>query len=99
MVELTLEAVKEQFCIEDKQEALKLLKEQLENALDIEWAAELTVEIGKQMEKETQKEGVAFTPGERLMWAVKEGFIAGCLDTALKMMTVNDMGYDALAGK
>lgn len=98
-VALTLEAVKEQFCTADKREALKQMADRLESVWDIDKAAELTVKIGEKMEKEIEAIGQTWTPGERIMWTIKEAFILGCLDMAVKMMIVNDMGYEALAGE
>lgn len=98
-VALTLEAVKEQFCTADKREALKQMADRLESVWDIDKAAELTVKIGEKMEKEVEAGGQTWTPGERMMWTIKEAFILGCLDMAVKMMIVNDMGYETLAGE
>lgn len=96
---LTLEAVKEQFCTADKMEALKKIRERLDDVLDIEQAAELTVKIGGQMEKELGAGGLTWTPWERIMWTVKEAFVMGCLDMAEKLMVAADMSYEALAGE
>lgn len=96
---LTLEAVKEQFCTADKWEALKQMADRLESVWDIDKAVELTAEIGEKMEKELEAGGLTWAPGERIMWAIKEAFILGCLDMAVKMMIVNDMSYGALAGE
>ena len=94
---VTLEAVKEQFCIADKREALNQMADRLESVWDIDKAAELTVKIGEKMEKEVEAGGLTWAPGERIMWTIKEAFVLGCLDMAVKMMIVNDMGYEALA--
>lgn len=48
---LTLEAVKEQFCTEDKWAALEKIRERLDGVLDINRVAELTFEIGKDMDE------------------------------------------------
>lgn len=96
---LSLEAVKEQFCVEDKKAALEAIREQLDDVWSIDDAADLTISIGERMEKLLEADGVTFTPFERMMWTVKEAFILGFLDMAEKMMTVADMGYEALAGK
>lgn len=96
---LTLEAVREQFCIADKPEALKKMSEQLESVWDIDRAAELTHKITERMDMELKTEGASWTPMERILWTVKEAFILGCLDMAEKMMSVNDMGYEALTGE
>lgn len=98
-VALTLEAVKEQFCTGDKMEALKKIRERLDDVWDIEQAAELTAKIGERTEKETEAAGVTWTPGDRLLWLAKEAFILGSLDMAVTMMLANDMGYEALAGE
>jgi len=93
----TLEAVKEKFCTMDKLATLKQIREQLDDVWDIDEAAKLTAQIGEQMEKGIEAAGSTWTPEERILWAVKEAFIIGSLDMAMKMMTVNDMGYEALA--
>lgn len=98
-VVLTLEAVKEQFCTADKREALKQMADQLESVWDIDKAAELTVKIGEKMEKELEAGGLTWAPWERIMWTIREAFILGCLDMAVKMVIVNDIGYEALAGE
>lgn len=56
---LTLEAVKEQFCIEDKRAALEQTKEQLESTWDIQKAAKLVIKIGNRMEEEMKAAGVS----------------------------------------
>lgn len=96
---LTLEAVKEQFCIADKRESLEKIRQHLEDAWDIEEAAKLMVCIGEDMEKQIKENGLTWTPVERILWAVREAFILGSLDTAEKFMAVADMGYEALAGE
>ena len=96
---LTLEAVKEQFCITDKREALEKIGDSLASAWSIERAAELTAQIGEQMDKMCKDEGITFSPAQRIMWAVKEAYIRGCLSTAEKFMIAADMGYEALAGE
>lgn len=98
MEPLTLEAVKEQFCTTDKEEAIKQIRERLESVWDIDKTVELTAKIGEQMEDGMEAAGVTWTRWERIMWTIKEAFILGCLDMAAKMMTANDMGYEALAG-
>lgn len=92
-----LEAVKEQFCTTDKREALELMREQLTDVWNLEKSAELTAKIGEAMNEAETADGVTMTQGQRLIWAVKEAFILGCLDMAEKMMTVNDMGYEAIS--
>lgn len=94
---ITLEAVKEQFCTVDKQEALKMIREQLESVWNYEYAAELTANIGKQTNEAEATEGMTMSAVDRLIWAVKEAFILGSLDMAMTMMSANDMGYQALA--
>ena len=96
---LTLKDVREQFCVVDKPEALKKMSEQLESIWDIDRAAELTHKIAERMDKDLKTEGASWTSMERILWTVKEAFILGCLDMADKMMSVNDMGYEALAGE
>lgn len=96
---LTLDAVKEQFCIADKMAALGEIKEQLENTWDIEKAADLLIKIGERMEKEVKAAGVTWDRLERMLWVVKEAFILGHLDMATNMMMANEMGYEALAGQ
>lgn len=96
---VSLDAVKEQFCVADKRVVLERISEQLESVWDIDKAAELTLHIGKEMEAEIKDAEASWEPAERIMWTVKEAFILGCLDMAEKMMYVNDMGYEALAGK
>ena len=96
---LTLEAVRAQFCAADKREVLEKIRETLDEACDIDWAADFTISIGEQMGKALEAEGVTFTPLERLMWAVKEAFILGSLDMATKMMIAADMGIEALVGE
>lgn len=97
MQSITLEALKEQFCVKDREEALVKIRECLDEELDIEWAADLIISIGAKMEEALKAEATDFTPFERMTWIVKEAFILGCLDMAAKMMAVNDMGYKALA--
>lgn len=96
---VTLEAVKEQFCIQDKQEALCRLREQLDETMDPEEAAKLTLEIGEEMDKLFSAEGKTLDAADRIVWAVKEAYIWGCLSMAEKFMAVADMGYEALAGE
>lgn len=96
---ITLEAVKEQFCVSDKEEAMKMIRERLESVWDYERAAELTAKIGKQAEEAATAEGVTMPAVDRLIWAIKEAFILGSLDMAETMMSANDMGYQDLARK
>lgn len=96
---ITLKAVKEQFCTSDKQEALKMIREKLESVWNYECAAELTANIGKQTKETEAAEGVTMPAADRLIWAVKEAFILGSLDMAETMMRANDMGCQDLARK
>lgn len=96
---LTLEAVKEQFCTEDKRATLEKIRDRLDDVWDIDKAGELLCTIGKDMEAQIEEQRLTWTPGERILWTVREAFILGCLDMAAKMMIVNDMGYEALAGE
>ena len=91
--------MKEQFCVADKRVVLERISEQLESVWDIDKAAELVLHIGRKMEAGIKDAGCSWGSAERIMWAVKEAFILGCLDMAEKMMHVNDMGYEAIAGK
>lgn len=96
---VTLEAVREQFCIQDKREAICKIREQLDKTLTPEEAAQLTLEIGKEAEKLFSAEWKTLDTADRIIWAVKEAYIWGCLSTAEKFMTVAEMGYSALAGE
>lgn len=96
---VTLEAVREQFCVQNKQEALCKLREQFDKILDPEEAAKLTLEIGEEMDKTFPAEGITLDTADRIVWAVKEAYIWGCLSTAEKFMTAAEMGYSALAGE
>lgn len=96
---LTLEAVKEQFCVTDKKEALEKMRQVLDDAWDINEAAELTARIGEDMEKQLKEKGLTWTPGERFVWAVREAFILGSLDMAAKFMITADMAIEALTGE
>lgn len=96
---LTLEAVKEQFCTADKMECLKKMRQHLDDAWSIDEAAKLTVCICEDMEKQIKENGLTWAPGERILWAVREAFILGSLDTAEKFMVAADMSYEALAGE
>lgn len=96
---LTLEAVKEHFCTADKRESLEAIRKRLDDALDIEWAAQLTIDIGEDMEKQIKENGLDWTPVDRILWTAREAFILGCLDMASKFMIAADMGYEALAGE
>lgn len=96
---VTLEAVKEQFCTQDKREALEKIRDRLDDIWDIEKAAQMTAEIGERMEEQIKQAGKTWTPAERILWTVREAFILGFLDMATNMMVVNDMGYKALAGE
>lgn len=96
---LTLEAVREQFCIAEKREALEKIADRLESVWDIDKAAELTLRIARDMEAKIKEAGANWGPADRITWAVKEAFILGSLDMAETMMTVNDMGYAAIAGE
>lgn len=90
---LTLEAVKEQFCTEDKQAALQRTMDRLESEWDTQKTAELVLKIGKRMEEEIKAAGVSFGRVDRILWVVKEAFILGCLDMEEKMMIAADMVY------
>lgn len=96
---LTLEAVKEQFCTEDKQAVLDDIREQLNDFWDMDNTMELMSTIGEEMEKQIEAEGLTWVPLERILWIVKEAFICGSMDMASKMLDVNDMGYENLAGE
>ena len=96
---LTPEAVKNEFCAADKKEVLTKIRERLDDVWDIGKAADLLCTIGKEMDAHIKEEGLTWTPGDRILWAVKEAFILGSLDMAAKLMIVNDMGYEALAGQ
>lgn len=96
---VSLEAVKEQFCIQDKREALCKLRERLDEIMDPEEAAKLALEIGEEMDKAFSAEGITLDTANRIVWAVKEAYIWGCLSTAEKFMTAAEMGYSALAGE
>ncbi len=96
---LTPEAVKEQFCTEDKREALEGIRENLETVWDIDKTMDLAVKLGARMEKETAAAGVTWTPMERIAWVIKEAFILGSLDAVTNMMIANDLGYEALTGE
>ena len=67
---LTLEAVKEQFCITDKRDAMEKIRERLDDAWSMEQTAKLTAQIGEQMDKMCKDEGITFSPVQRIMWAV-----------------------------
>jgi len=94
---LTLEAVKEQFCVADKRETLEKMRQGLDDAWNINKAAKLLASIGEDMEKQLKEEGLTWTPGERFVWAVREAFILGSLDMAAKFMVTADMAIEALA--
>lgn len=96
---VTLEAVKEQFVIEDKAEAMSKMKALLESTWDMEKTAELTVRIQKKAEDEGKAEWDGWNTIEKVLWVVKEAFILGGMDMAEKLMAVNDMGYNALTGE
>lgn len=96
---LTLEAVKEQFCVADKREALERMRQSLDDVWDIDKAAELLASIGEDMDKQLKEKGLTWARGERLMWAVREAFILGSLDMAAKFMMTADMAIEALAGE
>lgn len=96
---VSLGAVKEQFCAEDKTATLEAIRERLDELMDIDAAAEMLQDIGEDMEKQIKVNGLDWSPIEKMLWAVKEAFIFGALDMAEKMMLVADMGYEALAGE
>lgn len=95
--DVSLEAVKAQFCTEDKSATLETIRERLDEVMNIELAAEMLQDIGEDMDKQIKANGLDLSPIEKMLWAVKEAFIFGALDMAEKMMLVADMGYEALA--
>ena len=94
---VTLEAVKEQFCVQDKREALCKLRERLDEIMNPEEAEKLALEIGGEMDKAFSAEGITLDVADRIVWGVKEAYIWGCLSTAEKFMTTAEIGYSALA--
>lgn len=94
-----LEAVKEQFCAEDKIATLEAIRERLDELMDIDEAAEMLQYIAEDMDKQIKAHGLDWSPMEKMLWVVKEAFIFGALDMAEKMMLVADIGYEALAGE
>lgn len=98
-ITVTLDAVKEQFCITDKAEALDKIASRLEDVWDFDKAAELVLHIARDMEEKVKEAGASWGTADRIVWAVKEAFILGNLSMAETLMAVNDMGYNALSGK
>lgn len=96
---VTLEAVREQFCVQDKREALCKLRERFDEIMNPEEAAKLALEIGEEMDKAFSAEGITMDTADRIIWGIKEAYICGCLSTAEKFMTAAEMGYSALAGE
>lgn len=80
---LTLEAVKEQFCITDKRDAMEKIRERLDDAWSMEQTAKLTAQIGEQMDKMCKDEGITFSPVQRIMWAVLEAYILGSMEATV----------------
>lgn len=93
--ELAAEAMREMFCAKDKAKTLGKIRESLEEALDMEAAEQLVVDIGEDMDKQLKENGLTWTPGERILWAVREAFILGSLDMAQKTMVAIDMMMEA----
>lgn len=96
---VALSTVREQFCIEDKGEALKLFVDAFRETIGQEEACELLLSITGKMEEALETEGKTFTPIEKITWTVKEIFIAGVVEGVDKMMALNEETYKYLAGK
>ena len=98
MKKLTLEAVKEQFCVDDRTEALTEIRKRLDETMTIDEATELMCAIGNDMEEQISKIGETWAPIGRILWAVKEAYILGSLNMAEQILAANEAAYKDLAG-